>query len=250
MVLARPLPFLLVALSAVSLAATPLAAQRPATVLSGRVVDTTGSAIEAVEVLVAQTGLRARTDHDGRFELANVPSGTIRIVARRIGFAPSEFTLALDEGEQREVAIALTPVSVRLDEVTVLSPRARQLYADFEKRRAREMGRFLTQTEIEERDVRLPTDLFRGIPGLRVVNDGDNNVVVESARESSQKSCPMRYFVNGVSFPLNGSPLDAFLDAAVIAAIEIYRGLSTVPTEFAGEESRCGVIVIWTKAGR
>ena len=238
------------ALALIALSARAAGAQGRGAVVLGKVVDSTGAAIPAVEVRVTETGRRTRSADDGRFELAGLPSGTIHVVARRIGFAPADFTLTLDPGEQRDVTIALVPFSVRLDEVKVLSPRTRKLYAEFEKRRASEMGRFMTLEEIEKRDVRMPSDLFRGIPGLRVVNDGDGNAVVESSRVSSQDSCPMRYFLNGVSFPLNGTPLDAYLDAAVIAAIEVYRGLSTVPSEFAGEESRCGVIVIWTKAGK
>ena len=241
---------LAVVLALAAAAVRSVGAQGPGAVVMGKVVDSTGAAVPAVEVRVTETGRRTRSAEDGRFELSGLPSGTIHVIARRIGFAPADFTLTLDPGEQRDVTIALVPFSVRLDEVKVLSPRAQQLYADFEKRRASEMGRFMTSEEIEKRDVRLPSDLFRGIPGLRVINDGDNNVVIESSRESTQKSCPMRFFLNGVSFPLNGVPLDAYLDAAVIAAIEVYRGLSTVPSEFAGEESRCGVIVIWTKAGK
>jgi hypothetical protein len=37
------------------------------------------------------------------------------------------------------------------------------------------------------------------------------------------------------------------VEPADVEAIEIFKGLASVPAEFLNPQSRCGVIAIWTK---
>jgi outer membrane receptor for ferrienterochelin and colicin len=69
--------------------------------------------------------------------------------------------------------------------------------------------------------------------------------------------CPAQIFVDG--FLLNGRSrltgdteftIDDAVSPASIEGIEVYRGLSSVPAEFLNPDSRCGVVVVWTRRDR
>ena len=46
----------------------------------------------------------------------------------------------------------------------------------------------------------------------------------------------------------SSSNINDFVIPIEIAGVEVYRGPSELPAEFAGMESRCGAVVIWTKS--
>ena len=99
---------------------------RPATPVTtgrivGRVVDaTTGQGLADVGVQVVGTKLGVSTGVDGRFTLVNVPTGTVTIHARRIGFGAKTVTgIQLDVGQTIDQNIALTTASVQLETLVV-----------------------------------------------------------------------------------------------------------------------------------
>jgi hypothetical protein len=59
----------------------------------------------------------------------------------------------------------------------------------------------------------------------------------------------VRYYVDGASYPLYGQSIDVMVQVVDIGAIEVYPGGATVPPQFGGRESACGIIAIWTRQG-
>jgi hypothetical protein len=43
-----------------------------------------------------------------------------------------------------------------------------------------------------------------------------------------------------------GNPLTA-IPGADLEAVEVYRGIGEIPSEFAGRGDRCGAVVVWTR---
>jgi hypothetical protein len=87
----------------------------------GRVIDaTTGQGLSDVGVQVVGTELGVSTGVDGRFFIANVPTGTVTIHVRRIGFAAKTVTgILLVSGQTVDQSIALTSASVQLTTLVV-----------------------------------------------------------------------------------------------------------------------------------
>ena len=230
-------------------AQTPGPEQRVAR-LTGRVADALGYSIPKAEILVTNTTLHAESGNDGRFELANLPSGPVEVVVRRLGFSPAKISLDLATGELRDIRVLLSPVAMLMDSVavTAAAPGIEVAYGGFETRRARGFGTFITREEIEKKRSRVPSDLFRTISGVKVIRDNGSPTVVSNRLGTI--TCPLRVFIDGNNYPLYGQSLDALVQIGDIGAVEVYAGGATVPPQFGGRESTCGVIAIWTRHGQ
>ena len=110
------------ALAGLLLGATVAFAQGGTT---GRIVGTitdrtAGAPIANVSVTVVGTTLGARTGADGKFSINEVPVGTQRVRAARIGYSPVDQLATLAGGQTVTVNIALSAASVTLDQMVVV----------------------------------------------------------------------------------------------------------------------------------
>jgi hypothetical protein len=233
---------------AVSTAAGQSAEVRLARV-TGRVADAVGAAITKAEILVTNTSIQGESGTDGRFELAGVPAGAVEVIVRRLGFSPAKIALDLAAGERRDIRVLLSPVAMLMDSITVTAKSETEVsYGGFENRRARGFGTFLTREEIEKKRPRVASDLFRTMSGVKLIRDNGTPMIVSN--RLGVVTCPLRVFVDGGDHPLYGQSIDVLVQVADIGAIEVYPGGATVPPQFGGRESTCGVIAIWTRHGQ
>ena len=98
---------------------------------------------------------------------------------------------------------------------------------------------------------RVFTDVLRRVPGLQVrpVRGGLANNVSIQTRGSE---CSVLFYMNGMAFPLPpDQPINDFVSPHEVIGIEVYSGSSEIPAQFNNSRfnSRCGVIVIWTRYG-
>lgn len=219
--------------------------------VTGRVADAVGTAIAKAEVLVTNTEIRGETGSDGRFDLDGVPAGPIEIVVRRLGYSPAKIPLELDAGEAREIRVLLSPVAMMMDSVAVTAsaPVPEKAFGGFEARKARGFGTFITREQIDRKNPRVTTDLFRTVSGVKLLRE-DGTTTIVSARLGSMAYCPVRYFIDGADYPLYGQSIDTMIQVADIGAIEVYPGGATIPPQFGGRTSACGVVAIWTRQGQ
>ena len=110
--------------------ALPLAHAQSAE-LSGTVTGTQDRPLPGVNVVLQQSDDDTRvagtsTDADGRFQIADVPPGTYRLVASAVGYTETTKTLTLDAGAQRSVSLQLTGERYGLQEVVVSATRSQQ----------------------------------------------------------------------------------------------------------------------------
>ena len=219
---------------------------RGAAVLTGRVLNAAGSPIVGARVDVIGTPGMTLTGAGGVFRIDSLPSGTQSVVVRQIGLAPVEQPVELSTRQAADMTITMARAATVLAEVRVEAKADAGLEkVGFLQRKKAGFGYFLSDDDITKRAPNLLTDVFRTIPGLRVVPSG-TDYVVQSAR-NVMGGC-VRYFVDGAVWEaIFPGDVDRLVPPWEIGAIEIYNGTS-VPAQFqmAGSSS-CAAIVIWTK---
>lgn len=105
-------------LAVVVLAARPLPAQDTTAVLRGVVMDTAGTRVPYALVRILSIGTERFTDARGAFVFTGLPLGAYRVQARQVGYEPLESAVSL-RAEGAALRIALRPLAIRLDELTV-----------------------------------------------------------------------------------------------------------------------------------
>jgi hypothetical protein len=172
------------------------------------------------------------------------------------------------------VVTAQSRDTTRLDPVAVtatapsVSPRIRE----FDERVNKWPGAtFLTRTDIDRRHPNRVTDLFRGMPNIRIA-DSNGVKLLESTRapkislagptnrsvgggrntprhEGGWVPCILRIGVDGMirewGFDLNS------LVPEDIHGVEVFPGPSSIPAKYGGLKTdvSCGLVMIWTRAG-
>jgi hypothetical protein len=229
------------------------------------------------------------TDEAGNWVL-NAPSpGHYYVEAKRLGYQPwIDGPVTVRRGEDWNAVYHLRPLAVRLDPVEV-SAQATVRYLEltgFYDRQRGNFGHFVEPEAIERRQAAKVTELLGFIPGVRLVSTGGGlgrtQVQMRGSHQVQGGLCRPRIFVDGLiynrgdsrPFGLDGwgNPeraldpnenrelltvyeevdIDDIVHPSSIAGIEVYRSGAQVPVRFGGTsiQTRCGVIVIWTKAGQ
>jgi carboxypeptidase family protein len=216
----------------------PAAAQHSSGAIVGRVVDRQSrTPVPSARITLLGTSHALASDGAGRFRQDSLESGTYRLQVRALGYAVGSWVIKLRDGEERSEELALEPLPVPLEPVTVEGQQA------FERRRASGRGHFITENEIAQAHPRTLGDLFRNVPGVRMQCRG-MNCTLRMIR--APRGCAPDFIMDG--FPAtNATSLD--MPTIGIIGIEVYRTLSETPMEFLRADNQCGTIVIWTRSG-
>ena len=214
--------------------------------LTGRVTDSLGLAIVRADVVLRNTAFRTQSGDDGRFELSGVPTGQVEVMVRRVGYTPTTLPLQLAAGEVRDIKVELMPFINTLDSVEVVAPAGERERPKVEHVR-RGGGTYLTREQIEKRQPRVMTDVFRGISGIKVSRENGVATVV-SNRVGANTTCPLSYVVDGRSFPLYNQAIDVMIQVVDITSVEVFPGGASMPPQYGGRSvGNCGLIVITTR---
>ena len=252
-------------------------------VLTGTVTDAlTGFVMPAVTVTVEGMSHSTTTDSAGVFRLNNLPSGPVRLNLRRVGYRMLRYTTTGEEGNQMVLGAGILPMvqadpdAVTLDPITVLAEGVAPKLSEFEERRSRGFGAFLTKKDFEEWNPTVATDVLRRMRGVRVrpnpyygVNGDTRKHVIEPSRDIGQRvtrvisanesrrtesgggditinECPMLLFFDGVYLGDSyESDVDNIISTTDLSAVEVYSP-SQVPVQFALPGATCGVVVFWS----
>lgn len=225
--------------------------------LVGRILDaTTGAPLVGATIASPTAGSSATTDSLGRFRLTGLKVGIHRFLVSRDGYARGGVSLAFAAREVMEREFTLDPLTVaaadsgdttraqKLAKVPITAdPALGRRFADFERRRATGRGQYLSRRELEDGQFYTLQDAMRTMRGVRF-NCAGGSCQAQMVR--APLGCSPEYIVDervdnafGPTIPVRD-----------IQGLEVYTGASDVPGEFAGRNSGCGVIVIWTTAGR
>ena len=93
----------------------------------GRVIDlNTGLGLSDVGVQVVGTTIGTMSGLDGRYTIANVPSGTVTLHVRRLGYQPKTVTgILLDAGSSLQQNVGLQAATVQLQTLEVTAEAER-----------------------------------------------------------------------------------------------------------------------------
>lgn len=229
-------------------------------VVSGVIEDSVGNPIVGADIYIPNLPQRTRSGAGGTYRLPGLPGGPVMIVARRIGYIPTTVTVHLRPGKSHDLDLTLSEIQARGFELPIVTVVAgpgtiRSVFqAGFFLRRATYPGgTFFDRDYIVAMNPLYLSDVFRTTTGMQQVRDRRGNSQWIT-RVNSTTNCPVRFFIDGISVPLNGMSIDELVRPIEVEGIEIYRGVATVPAEFSGksvqDDSRCGVVAIWTRVTR
>jgi iron complex outermembrane receptor protein len=209
-----------------------------------------GQPIPGVQVTVDGGKTTATTDGDGKFRLEGLPSGTRKIVARKIGYAavttgvnlsslaPTQLTLMLGAAQLVEAVHVVGALDDGLQK------------AGFTTRMATKRGKYVTPERIKELNPQVFTDLLDGVPGLKVTHTSTGNVVSTSRSGSlGTSNCVTTFVDNSKVYGEEAGDLDKAIAAQNIGAIEFYATEQDVPPQFSSPGSHCAALVVWTIMG-
>jgi len=231
--------------AATILVASQARGQEPVSI-SGVVTDSAGVPLFGAVVSLANLPLTSRTDARGEFRIVGVPTGSLEVRARRLGFAP--------EGQVVEVAadggrihFKLAPLPAMLEQVVVerkpivYSGRLAGYYQRLERRSG---GQFITRADIDRDDSRTLSQLISRSPGINRValRSGGGGVRMRGM------ACRPLVWIDGVPMPAGEVDLDAF-PLNTLHGVEMYLGGTNAPIEYTAQNNRssCGSILLWSR---
>jgi len=214
------------------------------------IVDSTGRPVQGAEVSIFAQARRSRSDSLGRVQFDALQLGTVELSVRRLGYHANTKTALVSGAPRDSVMVILATEITSLDQVDVNAIGAHPFFKGFEQRRAQGIGTFLTKEQIESQNTSTPSDLFRMVPQVVLVKvSGGLGIRFPSGRTSIRSGpmsmCQPMIWVDGQRAP--GLEIDD-LRKDDIVAVELYRGVSVTPPQFAtGGVTQCGAVVVWTR---
>lgn len=227
--------------------------------LRGRVSDPNGEGIPGAQLRLLGSEREARSDEAGDFVLADARTGTQMLEVRALGFRVH--TVAVDVMGSGDVSadVTLQPIAssgaiglTRLDTLRVqgqnrLDAIALSTRRQFARRVQSGVGQFITDSLIRAKAPHLPSELFRGMPGLTVTNgSGGQGVYMRASAtfNATKGLCLPTVFIDGARAPR--AVVDQVAVVSDMRAVEVYARSEVAPTQYQTSDG-CGAIVIWTR---
>ncbi|HSY82486.1 MAG TPA: carboxypeptidase-like regulatory domain-containing protein [Gemmatimonadaceae bacterium] len=238
--------------------------------MTGKVVSASGVPVSGATISLLGTAATTRTSSDGTYGMRDLPAGTQVVIARSIGLGAAVVPVELSERSPVSVAVTMQQLPPTLAVVDIVADRLQlsAIYREigFTKRQRIGNGRFLTQDQIEGRGAMQTPEIFRGVPGVRVVDDHYGVLKVYSDRGPSTiygyGDCTA-YVVDGTlvgwgkstdmpqpgtNEPFGGPDELMLPPPGDIIAAEVYQSNEPSPFVNMGPAMRCLKIILWTKA--
>lgn len=226
----------------------PSAAQSPVSTyaLTGTVLNVIGRPMPDVEVYIAKTERRTRTDERGRWRIVDPPPGAHVVVARSFGYVPymREVIIGATGAESIDLILRRYPTTLSQVEVRAQSNRS-AMEADIVAERLTQLkataGRLFTRAYILEQRPYSMAELIQGVPGIVVRRVGDE-IVAQNARAAAVggSGCTLQWFLDIT--PITAAGVTS-LDPLSVRSVEVYPQPVMLPG-LPAQTDRCGAIVI------
>ena len=238
--------------------------------------DANGSPVRGTVMLVDPSTdaavVHVSCDSLGQFTM-QVSRGTYQIAAVRPGYnSMLSAPIPLGDGERLTVKVPIAQTGDPQHRIGVIEhvrpqtgprPDARNAELQgFYSRKTTGEGLHYDRTALEKANVRTLGEFLESVPGLRVIDPASTasmnmmrtNAGALTSSAAGISACHVGWFVDGhrMDLPGRNDPITDGLGAMsldIIEAIEVFRGLSEMPSEFAEPDLRCGAIAIWTRRG-
>lgn len=211
-----------------------------------------------VRIAVHDLGRAAVTDTTGMAVIHDISPGEHRITVALTGYESLDFTVGFEGGVTADGEVDLVVSPFELPELIVEAERPARIpflaNRGFYRRSGGGFpGRFFDRREIDAMHTAFIEDIFRRLPGVRVVTNGWGDSYIASRRrvrgsisryrdnpDARPLDCVLTVLVDGVAWnqSIDRIPINW------VAGLELYTGV--VPAEFSLWSNACGLIVIWT----
>lgn len=242
--------------------------------------DSTGAIVRGTVMLVDPASnapiVHVVADANGAFEL-KAASGTYQLAAVRAGYqSVLSAPIHLENGERMTVRIPISTSGDPQHNISVLEhvrPDPNAVKAAQDLRQASDMGGFArrkmlgtglhyTRAQLDKSEVSTLGEFLQSVPGFMVGSPSATSSMNLSRNMGSPLTngmpgnlsgpCRLGWFVDGhrIDLPGRSDPLTDGLGSMPLESIdglEIFRGLSEMPPEFAEPDLRCGAVAIWTR---
>ena len=236
--------------------------------------DATGKPILGTVMLVDPSNdaavVHTSTDSAGQFSLS-IDHGRVQLAAVKPGYK-SVLSAPIDlvSGEKLTLRIPIAEQGDPTHRIGVLEhvkPERKveqsAVNPGYESRRASGMGIRYDRTQIEKSPYHSLGQFLQNVPGFRVVDPNSTNSMMMTRNQSMNiagsiggpaVSCRVGWFIDGhrMDIPGRSDPVTDGLGSISlenIEAVEVFRGLSEMPAEFAAPDLRCGAIAVWMRKG-
>ncbi|MEO8622169.1 MAG: carboxypeptidase regulatory-like domain-containing protein [bacterium] len=215
--------------------------------LSGTVVTAVGRQPLAGAHVSVVDGPQVRANERGEWTLVDAPVGTRMLEVRAVGYYPDRRRVDVVAGVA-PIHIALATLKSVLDTVKVTATRLPgRDFSGFIERARSGVGKYLSAADISRRQPTVTSDLFRMLPGVRIVADTEGFDRKIYVRGHMADWCTAAIYVDSQFLPnMTADELDNWVQPKNIKGIEVYSGLGA-PPQFQEAMKGCGSIVIWTK---
>jgi hypothetical protein len=215
----------------------------------------TGDPIEGAEVLDVLSKTKALTTATGTVTLSFLPDGGSMVRVQKIGFAPYTNVVAISEADTLPFTVMLTPAAQTLP--TVVTKETARTYTspalrDFEERRIRGNGRFISEELLRKSDSRRMTDLIRqiGVP-VQCAKTFPYPCFAVSSRQGSRNAlrggaCSYDVYMDGLRISDERRDLER-IRVNEIGGVEAYAGPASIPVQYNPTGSACGVVLFWSR---
>lgn len=214
------------------------------------------------------------TDSVGMFEL-KTHVGVYQIAAVREGYkSVLSAPVHLQDGERITVRVPIASSGDPRHQIGVvehirpnagaanLSAGSALDQVGYNMRKSSGLGLHYDQRDFDKTDFTTLGEFLQSVPGLAVGDPTSTSsmrmsramagsVGALAASGSSLASCHVGWFVDGyrTDIPGQSDPLTdglGLMDLRSIKAVEIFRGISEMPAQFASPDLTCGAVAIWT----
>ena len=205
--------------------------------LSGTVRDTAGLPISSVLLRIPDSKRpESRTDSAGRFTFRGLPSDSVRLEVRRLGFVPLDTLIVLSSTDARNVVLVLHPKAVTLEAVTVTDRRARlpRVYDRIDKN----LGAVLFAEDLPQYQLTSVDDLLKFVPAFAAILAAPERCGKRIAFLDGKRIPPAMY--ERMPPP---PPLSDFVRLSDIEAVEVHKSADFLREEFLVEDPNAHVPV-------
>ena len=220
--------------------------------VTGTVRAIAGQPVVGAQVRLFGTTRAATTNEAGEFRLAGLPGGTQGVEVVALGYYPYRTRVEVGDATPA-LNVRLERAAVVLDSMRIIAKRQRnplaRSYREFDERRAAgRAAQYLTEDDIERRHPFETSDLFKLMPGVKVVGFGSDAKLAAARGRTTignpaipNQECPLDIFIDGVRgqmTDLNTLPPEALHGA------EVYT-VASAPAKY--RVGACGAVFLWTK---
>ena len=239
--------------------------------IRGRVVTADGEPIAYANVQL-NGATRLVTDDSGRFIAPTQGTGSLTIIARRIGYTPAEVRLPAMPDTAIRLPMKALAATLPGQVITTRSPFVRlELGGYYARMREVQNGArvayFMTPEDLALRNPQNVTDAVEHFPNIRLapIDDGkrdsdglthaDGAMSRRKFRIEDRSGCPLTVYLDRVRIQpsTNGKDeeINSLISIGSLAGIEVYPRSIGAPAEYppanTNSLSQCGVVLLWTR---